>query len=249
MSTECECVDVVRWCAIVNHSCHFAVGAHVEADATAPMGEWDQEVIGRELNTVPRRRWTAFDVEHHVSPGHRPDPIWCASQVQLGVVVGLLDGCPCWRQRTRPRLVAPQVAIPVSADIPCRSDIRVVTRQMHCRATISRLWGVPRRSRPEQPRPSNSLRDRRDHAAVERVAMCVWIEVKCNGHRVSSPQKKQGDRPCWECGRPPPWVASRTGCRRVPLPLLVPPWPVALSDAWALFPPSPCSPRSHCLHS
>ena len=95
MSTECECVDVVRWCAIVNHACHFAVGAHVEADATAPMGERDQEVIGRELDAMPRRRWTAFDVEHHVSPGHRPDPIWCARQVQLGIEIGFFDRCPC----------------------------------------------------------------------------------------------------------------------------------------------------------
>ena len=62
---------------------------------------------------------------------------------------------------------------------------------MHRRATLSGFWRVPGWGRPKQPRLSNPLRDGRDHAAVERVAMCVWIEVERGWQRVS-PQKQGG---------------------------------------------------------
>ena len=46
----------------------------------------------------------------------------------------------------------------------------------------------------------------------------------------------------------PPWVATRTECRRDPYPLLVPPWPVASSDA-STGPDEGGIPRSRYLHN
>jgi hypothetical protein len=72
---------------------------------------------------------------------------------------------------------------------------------MHRRAACRSLWRVPCRGRPEQARLLNTLGDRENDTAVERVLMRVWIETEIGWHERLL--RTSGDQPWWEHDRSP----------------------------------------------
>jgi hypothetical protein len=165
---------------VVNHACHLSIGTQVESDAAPAVRERHQEVVCRELDAMESRSRTTLDVEHHVLPRNRADPVGGAGKVELGVVVRLFHRGPPWRNSPRPHLKTPEVAAPRAAERRSKilACVPLCTRMVHGRATRRRLWRVPHRGRPEEARLLNTLGDRENDTAVEGVLVCVGIETE-----------------------------------------------------------------------